>query len=110
MLLPLQRYEYALEHLQQTKTEPEYYCKIYKESYDIVHNKYTENDIFNHLEVDSSPLPLSGPSIAHHSFDFDQQVRYTDGSFVLTEPHVGTLSKQSMTTWANLIKMPQKCV
>ena len=91
MLLLLQRYEYALEHLRRAKTEQEYYHKIYKESYDIVHKKYTENDIFNPPEVGSSPLSLSGPSIGHHSFDFAQQVRYKDGSFVLTE--IGTLSE-----------------
>ena len=93
MLLPLQRYENALEHLRRAKTEREYYRKVCKESYDIVHKKYTENDIFNPPEVGSSPLPLSGPIIAHHSFDFAQQVRYNDDSFLLTEPHVGTLSE-----------------
>ena len=102
MLLPLQRYEYALEHFRRAKTEQEYYHKICKESYDIVH-KYTENDIFNPPEVASSPLPLIGPSIAHHSFDFAQQVRYNDDSYVVIELHVGTLSERSIASWANIL-------
>ena len=103
MLLPLQRYEYASEDFLRAKIEREYYHKIYKESYVIAHNKYTENDIFNPPEVGSSPLPFIWHSIAHHSFDFAKQVRYNDGSFVVTEPHVGTLSKRSMATWANIL-------
>ena len=114
-----QRYEDAIEHLHRARTEQQNYKNQCQETRDLLYTFYHPHGPppFG----SSSPVPLSGPKAAHHSFHLPNRYMSTLHNAYTTiliktlltvlTAHVhdiGALSISSMAARANLIQNTNK--